>query len=320
MNLASGKEDHTLDLSVIVVSYNTRRLLAHCVASVLESCARSPITSEVFVIDNSSTDGSPAEIRERFPSVQVVDLPHNMGYAAAANEGIRRSSGRVCCILNADVEVLDNSLESMFRFLNEHPDAGIVGANLQNRDGTEQESCFRFPTLAMTFLDFFPLNHRLARSRVNGRYPAWQQAGPFLVDHPLGACLTAKKELIKDIGLLDERYFMYCEEIDWCYRAKEDGWQVYCLPEAKLVHLGGQSTSQRRGEMYYALHRARYMFFRRYYSHRFVLIAAAITRIGVINEYGKLWLARRSGKVTDKEYGDLRHAYRRILSMRPGAV
>lgn len=304
---------------MIIVSYNTQSLLFACLDSMLRPESSGDLAMEVVVVDNASTDGSPAMVRSRFPSVLLVETGYNAGYAKAANAGIAASRGRYVLLLNSDVEVLGGALEEMHRTLERAPEAAVIGPQLLNPDGTKQESCFRFPTLAMSFLDFFPINHRLARSRLNGRYPLAEHREPFAIDHPLGACMMVKRQAVHEVGAMDEDFFMYCEEVDWCYRFKKSGWAVLCEPRAKVIHHGGQSTRQQRGAMLAELHRSRYMLFRKHYSHAFCLMAALITRVGVASD---LWKANRSfanGEISRETRDDLRNAYKQILRMPVGA-
>lgn len=273
---------------------------------------------EVIVVDNHSADGSPEMVRSEFPSVVLLENRENAGYAAAVNAGIAVSQGRNVLVLNSDTEVTGGALRQMLTTLEARPVAAIAGPQLLNPDGTMQDSCFRFPTLAMSFLDFFPINYRLTRSRLNGRYPSAGHPAPFPVDHPLGACMMVKGEAIRQVGGMDEAFFMYCEEVDWCYRFKEAGWEILCEPRARVVHHSGQSTRQQRGAMIAQLHRSRYIFFRKHYSHAFCLLAALITRAGVARE---IWRAER--RFTRREISapvrdDLLQAYRQVLRMPAG--
>ncbi|MEP7198369.1 MAG: glycosyltransferase family 2 protein, partial [Chloroflexota bacterium] len=179
-----------------------------------------------------------------------------------------------------------DAIALLAQFMQSHPRAGAVGAQLIYPDGRRQQSAFRFPGLAQTFLDFFPLHHRLRDSRLNGRYP--QRSTAFEIDHPLGACILARGDAIRQVGLLDEGYFMYVEEVDWCRRIKQAGWDIWCEPRAVIVHHEGQATRQFRAAMFAQLWRSRLRYFRKVHSPFYVACIRAIVRVGLWNEARKL--------------------------------
>jgi N-acetylglucosaminyl-diphospho-decaprenol L-rhamnosyltransferase len=264
------EENEARDLSVVIVSWNTRELLTRCLASLLADAAASGITLDVIVIDNASADGSAAALAQHFPSITVEALEANTGFAAATNRGIRRASGGDILLLNPDTELLPGALAALRRALHSMPHAGLVGGLLLNPDGSLQSSGYRFPHLAQTFLDFFPLHPRLVGSQLNGRVPHGDGLSPYAVDHPLGACMLVRREVVERVGLLDECFFMYSEEIDWCRRIVAAGWTVLIAPAARIIHFGGQSTSQASDAMFLQLHRSRARYFRRYHSGTFL--------------------------------------------------
>ncbi|MDP2727242.1 MAG: glycosyltransferase family 2 protein, partial [Dehalococcoidia bacterium] len=220
-----------MDVSVVIVSYNVSGLLRRCLESVFRSLERAALESEVLVVDNASSDGSGEMVRSSFPGVRLIQNQANRGFAAATNQGLTQSRGRYILLLNPDTEVLGDAPTRLTAFLESHPRAAMVTGQLLNADGTLQQGAFRFPNLWMSFFDFFPVHHRLAGSRLNGRYPL-DDMGPFEIDHPLGACMMVRRDVVEQVGLLDEAFFIYCEEIDWCMRIKRAGWHIYCLPQA----------------------------------------------------------------------------------------
>jgi GT2 family glycosyltransferase len=270
--LSSPAESDTL--SVVVVSYNVAPLLARCLDSIL---ARPLPGMDVLVVDNASTDGSAGLVRERFPTVTLLANSHNLGFGAACNQGVRHSGGEYVLFVNPDAEVLGDSLAGMVRFLSIRPRAAVAGGRLRYADGTFQDSAFRFPSLAQVFLDYFPLHGRLQGSRLNGRYPREWDGSAFQIDFPLGAFFAVRREATREVGLFDEGYFMYVEEVDWCYRFKRAGWEVWHCPDALAVHHGGRSTAQRPAAMQAELQRSRRRFYRRHYSPGFRLAAEALT-------------------------------------------
>lgn len=298
------------DLSIVVVSYNVRELLTQCLASVDGQ------GHEVIVVDNASADGSAAMVRERFPAVCLIENADNRGFAAANNQAFEQAHGRYVLMLNPDAEATPGALETLIAFMDAHPRAGACGGKLLYGDGSLQHSAFHFPTLAQIFLDFFPLNWRLTESSLNGRYPrTWYAQGkPFQVDHPLGADLLVRRETAEQVGWLDERFFIYCEEIDWCLRIRRAGWEIWCVPQAEVVHHEAQSTRQFRDKMFVELWRARARLFGKHYSPLFRLAARQIVRAGVWNEARKARAARASGEVTQEELKRRLEAYEKVGS------
>jgi N-acetylglucosaminyl-diphospho-decaprenol L-rhamnosyltransferase len=323
---------NSVDLSIVIVSYNVRELLAQCLELVIsnqysvisvQSSAQQlktehrTLNTEVFVVDNASHDGSAAMVREKFPSVILIENAENRGFAAANNQAFTPSRGRYVMMLNPDTVVHSGALETLVKFMDAHPRAGACGGKLLYADGTLQHSAFSFPSLAQIFLDFFPLNWRLANSRLNGRYPcAWYERGePFQVDHPLGADLLVRRQTAEQVGWLDDRFFIYCEEIDWCMRIKRAGWQIWCLPQAEIVHHEAQSTRQFRDAMFVELWRARFRLFDKHSSRAFRAAARQIVRAGLWNAARQTRAAARAGKVTQDGLAQRLAAYSQVLGL-----
>jgi N-acetylglucosaminyl-diphospho-decaprenol L-rhamnosyltransferase len=316
------------DLSIVIVSYNTRQLLKECLDSLYAGLAESTLTSEVIVVDNASRDGSAAMVRKHFPQVRLIANEDNRGFAAANNQALRAigygtgdtpppSPPRYVMLLNPDTIVDESALTTLVRFMDENPRVGACGARLLHSDGSFQHSAFAFPTLFQVFLDFFPINYRLTDSRLNGRYPRrlYQAGEPFPIDHPLGATLMVRQEVIEQVGLLDERFFIYCEEIDWCLRIKAAGWSIWCVPEAEIVHHVAQSTGQFRDEMFVALWKSRYQLFEKHYSRLFQWMARRIVRLGLWAEVRQARAAAQRGEITESELTSRLTAYRQVREM-----
>jgi GT2 family glycosyltransferase len=305
-----------MNLSVVVVSYNTRDLLQACLTSV-NSTMSSASNYEVIVVDNASLDGSAVMVKETFLQVDLIVNQENRGFAAANNQAIERSSGRYVILLNPDTAVREGALNAMVKFMDDNSEVGVVGPKLVFPDGRFQHSAFSFPTLPMIFFDFFPLNHRVLNSRLNGRYPrALYGAGnPFPIDHPLGAGLMVRREVIEEVGLLDERFFMYCEEIDWCMRIKKAGWEILCLPEAGIVHHVGQSTKQFHRDMFVELHKSRYRLYEKHYNRSFRRVARLLVTLGVAYRSMRDRWAFWRGSVEQDALNERLDAYRRIRSL-----
>jgi GT2 family glycosyltransferase len=270
-----------MDLSIIIVNWNTRDLLAQCLESVY---AYPPAGDfEVIVVDNASTDGSAAMVHERFPQVVLIENGENMGFALANNQAIGRSHGRHVLLLNPDTVVQSGALDVLVRFLDEHPDAGAAGSMLLNPDGTLQPSCHPAPTLGREMWRLAHLDrlHPVALYRMQ----EWPADRPRLVDTVQGASLIVRREVIEQVGPLDDSYFMYSEEVDWCERIREAGWNVYWVPGSRVVHLGGQSTRQVGTPMFLQLYRGKLQYFRKHHGavygllYKGELFVAAAARI-----------------------------------------
>ena len=199
---------------------------------------------------------------------------------------------------------MGDAIEQMTRFLAEHPAAGGVGAQLTYPDGRFQHGAFRFPGLLQLWFDLFPPRpRRLLDSRLNGRYGRGLYAAgrPFPVDFVLGAALMVRREAIESVGLLDEGYFMYAEEVDWCWRIQRAGWPFYCLPTARVIHHGGASTRQFRSQSFLNLWRSRRRLYDRFYGPLRWWVAARIVRLGMAAEARRAQAAAARGEITRDE-------------------
>lgn len=309
-------------LAVVIVSYNTRQITLDCLASVQADLARSSFSSAVWVADNASSDGSAEAIAERFPQYHLIRSETNLGFAGGTNLALRHIAQGAerpafVLLLNPDTLIQPGALEAMVAFMRDHPRVGAVGAQLFYGDGRFQHGAFRFPTLAMAFFDFWPLHHRLLDSPLNGRYPLrlYKAGRPFPIDHPLGAAMMVRWQALEEVGWLDEGFFMYCEEIDWCRRAKAAGWEIYCVPEARIIHLSGQSTRQFREAMFVALWRSRYRLFAKHYSPFYQWAVRRIVRAGMYREMRRTRRALANGDITSDEAERRLRAYRHVLEL-----
>jgi GT2 family glycosyltransferase len=264
--------------SIVIVSYNVAAFLRRCLDSVL---AQATEDDEVIVVDNASHDGSAALVEREFPTVRLFASAANLGFGAGCNRGISASDSAYVLLLNPDCELAPGSLDGFAHFMESHPRCAVAGGRLRYGDGAFQHASFRFPTLWQVALDFWPVNWRLAESRLNGRYPRDWDERAFEIDHPLGALMCVRRAAIERVGGFDERYFMYAEEVDWCLRFKRAGWQVWHCPGALAVHHAGQSTRQHADAMLQQLHRSRFLLYDRHYPRWFSLAARGIVRVGL---------------------------------------
>lgn len=246
-------------ISVIIVNWNTCALLAECIAAVEREIASSP--HDIWVVDNGSHDDSVAMLRRDFPQVNVIESQVNLGFARANNLAMQRSKGRYGLLLNTDALVQPGSIQALLQVAEAAPKAGIVGARLLNPDGTFQASHTRFPTLWQEFLILSTLGRRLLRPWYPSHGPE-EEKGPQRVDYVEGACMLVRREALAEVGGLDEGYFMYAEEVDWCRRMRAAGWEVWYAPAAKVVHIGGASSANRKTGREADLYRSRVRYFR----------------------------------------------------------
>lgn len=253
------------DVSIIIVSWNTRHLLAGCLASLYDTI-KDP-TFDVWVVDNGSTDGSVEMVRDAFPSVHLVTNSRNEGFARANNQAMALCRGRYMLLLNSDAIATPGAIRSLVSLADAEPRAGIVGARLLNPDGSFQASHTPFPTLGQESLVLTGLGRLLKGPWYPSRGPE-EEKGPQEVDYVGGACLLVRHQAVEEVGGLDEGYFMYAEEVDWCYAMKQSGWQVWYEPAAEIIHLGGGSSQHRRPQREADLYRSRVRFFRRRYGDR----------------------------------------------------
>jgi N-acetylglucosaminyl-diphospho-decaprenol L-rhamnosyltransferase len=252
------------DLSIIIVNWNTRELLAQCLQSLEDTIQDASF--DVWVVDNGSSDDSVAMIQGQFPRTHLIANPENVGFVRANNQAIARCRGRHVLLLNSDAQALSGSVDETVQFMDEHPRAGIVGVRLLNADRTFQASYTPFPTLWREFLILSGLGRWLIRSTFPSYGPQMEKGARKIKGYMEGAYLLARREALDQVGGLDERIFMYAEDVDWCYRFHRAGWEVWYLPHAPIIHYGGQSSKKRRGRMEAELYRGRVYFFYKHYG------------------------------------------------------
>ena len=255
-----------MDVSVIIVNWNTRDILRNCLRSVYTQT--SYIRFEVIVIDNASSDGSTDMVKTEFPQVILIENPENRGFAAANNQGICIAQGRYVLLLNSDTIVLDEAIQKTAIFADRHPEAAAVGCRVLNSDRTLQLTCFMFPSVPNLFLSATYLYKIFPRSRFFGRERMswWDRDDVRSVDVVTGCFMLVRRGAIEQVGRMDEDFFMYAEETDWCWRFKKAGWKNLFYPNAQIIHLGGQSSKQVRVAMVIQLRRAILQFMKKNYG------------------------------------------------------
>jgi len=234
-----------IDLSVIIVNWNTRELLRKCLESVVTQQAGS---CEVLVADNASTDGSPAMVRAAFPTTDLLESERNLGFAVANNRAAARARGRKLLLLNSDTECAPGSLAVASAHLDAHPELGALGLGLVNPDGSVQGSCAAFPTVGKELFFAFGLGHVLPRSVGAGyRLETTPPVRAQRVDWVTGAALLIQRKTWEAVGPLDESLFMYAEDLEWCLRARDAGFAIGYLPGPLVLHHGDASSRLRYG-------------------------------------------------------------------------
>jgi N-acetylglucosaminyl-diphospho-decaprenol L-rhamnosyltransferase len=276
-----------VDLSVIVVSFNTRALLRACLASVLPATAG--LCCETIVVDNASSDGSAEMVAQTFPEVILIRNETNRGFAAANNQALAVSRGQFVLLLNSDALLLLDTVAAFLRFMAAHPRCGLVGGQLLNPDGSFQASFADFPTLLGELLLLTTLA-RWLRPATFPSYPAEQSQQARAVDWVFGACMLARRAAIDQVGGLDEDYFMYTEETDWCYRLRQAGWTVNYLPTARVVHWSGQSASRVPERKRSQLYRSKWLFMAKHYRPLTALVFRQAVRLATVVKCGVAWL------------------------------
>lgn len=235
-----------MDLSIAIVSWNTQGLLDQCIQSIYANTYE--IDYEVIVVDNASSDGSSQMVREKYPWVRLIASDENLGFVGGNNKAYKISDSRLFLLLNPDTVCFDGALTKLARFLDIHPKIGAAGPLVMNPDDTLQPSWARFPKFITEASG--KLDRRIAASAFIPSTPSEiKSIGPFQTDWVGGCCLMIKRDAVREIGLMDDRLFMFCEETDWCFRLHKAGWEIWVEPSAEIVHFGGQSTKQASAEM-----------------------------------------------------------------------
>lgn len=303
-----------MDLAIIIVSWNTREILRRCLQSVFASQTSKKF--KVWVVDNGSTDGSVQMIKEFFPQSQIISNDDNVGFAHANNQAIKDSSGEYVMLLNPDTVVEKDVFEALVNFLEKHPDIGAVGPRLLNPDGTLQESAYPKPTLAREFWRLFHLDRFYCYAEYS--MDKWSLTVAKEVDVLMGACLLIRRKVLDQVGLLDDNFFVYSEEVDLCTRIRDYGWRISWVPTAVVVHLGGQSTRQIQQEMFLQLYQGKIQYFRKHHTlfevwlYKFILFFATLARLALTP------FAFFEQPPRKKEHLELSSNYRRLLWSLPG--
>ncbi len=230
-------------IQIVIVNWNTSHLLRQCLQSIYDTCKN--IAIDVFVVDNASTDDSVRVVRESFPDVILIENSKNMGFAAANNQALANNHYKYILFLNSDTILHGTVVHDTFRFLDAHPDIGLLGCKIKNDDGTPQLSCRRYPSIQNLFLQLVGVDRLTSRSYFQECYERASDAKSAVdVDTISGCAMFVRRSALRNVGLLDESFFFFGEETDWCLRFRRSGWRVAYAKTGDITHLGGKSASK----------------------------------------------------------------------------
>jgi GT2 family glycosyltransferase len=260
-------------LSFILVNWNTKGHILDALRSIADTVHG--YRYEIFVVDNGSRDGSAEAIRKAFPRVRLILSERNLGFALAVNQALDQAAGGYCVLLNSDARLMPGAIKTLAAYMEENQDVGIAGGQLMNANGSRQNSIAPFPSLATELL-----NKRLLRLFFPHRFPGKERdyTRPLDVDSLVGACIIVRCQAIVEVGRLDEGYFFFMEETDWCLRMKKQGWRVSFVPGARIVHMQGASAAQAKAEARIEYYRSRYRFFTKWHGRG----TTALLKIGLM--------------------------------------
>ncbi|MDZ7697003.1 MAG: glycosyltransferase family 2 protein [Deltaproteobacteria bacterium] len=261
----------SVDISIIIINWNTRDLLLQCLSSI-QKTVWDAIAYEVWVVDNASSDGSSAAVRERFPHTHLIQNRVNEGFAVANNRALEKMAGRYALLLNTDAELTPDAVRTLYTFMETHPHAAMACGQLLNPDGSKQNSIANFPSFPVLLF-----NETLLRILFPRRFPSKRKdyKAPMEIESCIGACMMVRKSAMDQVGLLDERYFFFLEETDWAYRMKRAGLNIYFVPSARIFHAQGKSV-KRRLDGRILFYRSRYAFFKKWRPRMYPLIGLIV--------------------------------------------
>ncbi len=265
-----------MNISIIIVNWNTKDLLRDCLSSIYKTI--DPLTHEIIVVDNASSDGSMAMLAAEYPQVKIIANKENRGFGAANNQGFAVMQGRYALLINTDAVLTAGAVQKLWAFAEANSRVAIVCGQLLNADGSKQNSIAAFPTLLTLAVNTSLLEYLFPR-----RYPSkrYGHAGPLEVDSAIGACMMIRKKALDEVSFFDDRYFFFFEETDMAYAMKRSGWQIYQVPDALIYHLQGQSighNARSRIEFY----RSRYQFLRQWNGSMYYRTASLIIFLRLI--------------------------------------
>ncbi|MCU0644892.1 MAG: glycosyltransferase family 2 protein, partial [bacterium] len=282
-----------MDLSIIIVSFNVKEFLEQAINSIKQSCRN--IAYELFVVDNASRDGSVEFIQRKFPEAHLIANLENRGFAAANNQAIKLASGKFILLINPDTIVQEDTFSVILNFFDRHPECGMVGCKIMNPDGSLQLACRRsFPTPWVAFTKIIGLSKLFPNTKLFGRYNLTylDPDQTYEVEAISGSFMFFGRAVIDKVGHLDESFFMYGEDLDWCFRTREAGWKIYYLPDTKIIHFKGESSKKSDKDLIIQFYRAMKLFVEKHYHNRYLHVPQWLLMVGITLRASLTFLAR----------------------------
>jgi len=288
-----------ITLSNIIVSWNAKEYLDECLQSIDENAPH--FKYETIVVDNASTDGAPDLVAEKYPHVHLIRNTENLGFAKANNIGIEKSEAKYVCLINSDAVVLKDCLDLMCRYMDEHPEIGVLGPKVLNRDGSLQPTCREFPTFWKNICHAMALNKLFPKSSLFGGYTMmdWSHDTVREVDFLSGCFMMVRRSAIEQVGMLDDNFFFYAEDKDWCKRFWKAGWKVVYFPQAKAIHYLYGSSDKDPVKLYIQQTKANLQYYSKH--HNFIskmgfIVSNILHQIIRVFGYSVLYLIKSGGR------------------------
>ncbi|EYE87925.1 glycosyl transferase family 2 [Fervidicella metallireducens AeB] len=271
-----------MEISIIIVNYKTKDLTKQTIKSVMDTTHN--VQYEIILVDNASGDGSLEAIMEEYNDIAFIANTENVGFSKANNKAIKKSRGKYILLLNSDTKILDGCIEKCFKYMEEHEEIGALGPKIYLMNGELDHACKRgFPTPSASLCYMLKLDRIFAGKKKFGKYKMSYLPDDEIneVDSLTGAFMMVRKDVIEKVGMLDENFFMYGEDLDWCYRIKEAGYKVVYYPEAQMIHYKGQSSKKKRLKTIYEFHRAMYLFYNKHYYKKYSFVVTLLVYMGI---------------------------------------
>lgn len=272
-----------MDLSIIIVNYNTKELTLQCLKSIYEF-NKGVKSFEVFVVDNNSTDDSVKAIKQQFKNVILIENRSNVGFSKANNQAMKQAKGEYILLLNSDTIIKENTLSVMLQYMQQNKAVGAAGCEVMLPDGMLDKACHRgFPTPSASFYYMLGLAKKYPNNpKFNQYHKSYlNMLKIHEIDCLVGAFMFVRAETIKQIGMLDENFFMYGEDIDWCYRIKEAGWKIIYNPTVSIIHYKGASSRKKPVKIIYEFHRAMFLFHKKHYASKYSMFTNGMIYTGI---------------------------------------
>ncbi len=290
------------NLSIVIVNYNAQMLLKNCIESIYSETHG--ITFDIWVVDNNSSDDSVAMVKENFPEINLIPNADNVGFARANNMAIEKTKADYVLLLNPDTLICTQAIEKVLKYMDQKPETGISGCKVLNEDGSIQLACRRsIPTPKVAFFRLTGLSKLFPNSKLMAKYNlTYLDAGqPHEVDAVSGAFLMIRNKVIDEIGNLDDNFFMYGEELDWCLRAKKAGWAVMYYPYAQIIHYKGECSKTNSRKASFEFYRSMYLFHKKHFADKYNPVINSIIYVGIFLKALTSWRSLLfSGKVGSK--------------------